>query len=482
VGGEEEKVHEVLANFDRVTKEGNEEAVLKGRLEALDTEEYRLLVKAANEANAKLSKARAQLLEAVQALGAAVTACQQKREATKERQLRAAAQKEITQAARASEGYDADYAADQWDKLLARRLAFREIVADCTRRSNGARDDSRQKASSAMQKLSAFLVRHNEFMPVGTQDDWRTARAWLEARVLILKETGLRENKARMEDALSAAKSTFRNDVAVALHEHLEWLSDTINRMNEALRLAPMFTNNERYHFRAHVRPAFSALLKFIKDVAQYGPTEDLLGGAGELPQEFEDLMREKTVAGAGAVKSPLDDYREFFDFDIEVLREDASAGTTKHVGWLSKRVGSGSGGEHRAPLYVIAGAALSSAYRLERGDDTGIRLLVIDEAFIKMDPRNIVATMRYFEELGLQVFMASTGDALGSLTAFLDRYYDIMRDAESNVVVLEGHDVTAGTREMFRADLPEFNPELIQEEIRRQYQPRIGAAEGVGA
>jgi len=98
------------------------------------------------------------------------------------------------------------------------------------------------------------------------------------------------------------------------------------------------------------------------------------------------------------------------------------------------------------------------------------------------MDPRNIVATMRYFEELGLQVFMASTGDALGSLTAFLDRYYDIMRDAESNVVVLEGHDVPLETREMFRADLPEFNPELIEAEIRRQYQPKVGSAEGVSA
>lgn len=135
--------------------------------------------------------------------------------------------------------------------------------------------------------------------------------------------------------------------------------------MNEALRLAPMFTNNERYQFRSHVRPAFAVLLKFIKDVAQYGPTEDLLGGAGELPKEFEELMREKTVAGAAAVKSPLDDYHEFFDFDIEVLREEASTGTTKRIGWLSKRVGSGSGREHRAPLYVIAGAALSSAYQL---------------------------------------------------------------------------------------------------------------------
>jgi chromosome segregation protein len=481
VGGEQDKVQDILGAFDRISKEARDEADLTRRLQALDTEEYRQLVQAAKEASAAVNALREQQLKAAQAVGAAETECRQKSEDTKRKQDWAVTQKGIAEAARAVDGYDAEYASDQWERLLTRQgLSFSGIVADCKHRSNRAETDSRQKWSSAMQKLSAFLVRHNEFLPAGTQDDWRSARAWLEARVVVLNETGLRENKARMEDALSAAKSTFRNDVAVALHEHLEWLSDTINRMNEALRLAPMFTNNERYQFRSHVRPAFAVLLKFIKDVAQYGPTEDLLGGAGELPKEFEELMRDKTVAGAAAVKSPLDDYREFFDFDIEVLREEASTGTTKHIGWLSKRVGSGSGGEHRAPLYVIAGAALSSAYRLERGDDTGIRLLVIDEAFIKMDPRNIVATMRYFEELGLQVFMASTGDALGSLTAFLDRYYDIMRDAESNVVVLEGHDVSPEMREMFRADLPEFNPELIEAEIRRQYQTQAGSAEGV--
>ncbi|RXV65390.1 hypothetical protein D1006_35515 [Burkholderia stabilis] len=481
VGAEQDKVHEILEVFDQISKEVSEETDLTRRLEALDTEEYRQLVQAAEEASTAVIALRKQHLDTVQAVGAAETECRQKNEDTTKKKADAITQQGIADAARAAEGFDTNYASDQWERLLTRQgLSFQEIVTDCTRRSNGAKDDSRQKATNAMQKLSAFLVRHNEFMPAGTQDDWRSARAWLEARVIILNETGLRENKARMEDALSAAKSTFRNDVAVALHEHLEWLSDTINRMNEALRLAPMFTNNERYQFRSHVRPAFAVLLKFIKDVAQYGPTEDLLGGAGELPKEFEELMREKTIAGAAAVKSPLDDYREFFDFDIEVLREEATTGSTRHIGWLSKRVGSGSGGEHRAPLYVIAGAALSSAYRLERGDDTGIRLLVIDEAFIKMDPRNIVATMRYFEELGLQIFMASTGDALGSLTAFLDRYYDIMRDAESNVVVLEGHDVPPETREMFRADLPEFNPELIEAEIRKQYQPQADSSESI--
>ncbi|WP_374662280.1 SbcC/MukB-like Walker B domain-containing protein [Inhella sp.] len=483
VGSEKEMVQELLDVFDRVAKEVDEEQQLKRRLEDLDTEEYRQLMQAVISAGEALKKARGLVPEAEQAVGAARKALEQAAATTKTRRDWAVTQQGIAEAARQAEGFDASYASEQWERLLDRQgLAFRDVANDCNQRSQRAKQESRQKAQAGMQKLSAFHVRHNEFVAAEVLEDWRTARAWLDKRVVLMKETGLRDNKARMEDALATAKSTFRNDVAVALHENLDWLTDTINRMNEALRLAPMFTNNERYQFRAQPRPAYSALLKFIKDVAMYGPSDDLFGGAGELPPQFEDLMREKSVAGAGAVKSPLDDYREFFDFDIEVLREDSASGAAKHIGWLSKRVGSGSGGEHRAPLYVIAGAALSSAYRLERGDGSGLRLLVIDEAFIKMDPRNIVATMRYFEELGLQVFMASTGDALGSLTAFLDRYYDIMRDAESNVVVLEGHDVSPETREMFRSDLPEFNQELLEAEIRRQYLPRAGTVEGVAA
>ena len=79
VGGEQDKVHEILELFDRVTKETGEEADLARRLQALDTEEYRLLVQAANDADAAVNALREQLLKAVQAVGAAETEFRQKR-------------------------------------------------------------------------------------------------------------------------------------------------------------------------------------------------------------------------------------------------------------------------------------------------------------------------------------------------------------------------------------------------------------------
>jgi hypothetical protein len=62
---------------------------------------------------------------------------------------------------------------------------------------------------------------------------------------------------------------------------------------------------------------------------------------------------------------------------------------------------------------------------------------------------------------------MASPGDNRGTLTAFLHRYYDIQRDAEYGAVDLMGHDVTEETRALFRSDLPEFNGDLIDAEIK---------------
>lgn len=271
-----------------------------------------------------------------------------------------------------------------------------------------------------------------------------------------------------MESAFKVSQVTFRNDVALALSQNIERLDVTMDQLNKVLKACPAFTNGERYQFKRIVRPHFKKLLDFVKDIASIGPQEDLLGGAGDVPAQFKELLEDKVAPGTGSVKNPLDDYREFYEFDVEIIRDDPVTGTSKVVGHLSKRIGPGSGGEHRAPLYVIAGAALASAYRLDHGNRDGIRLILLDEAFNKMDPTNITATMRYLQDLGLQVFMASPGENLGVLNAFLHRYYDISKDSLRNVIFIDGHDVTDETREMFMSDDLDMHPELIEKEINR--------------
>jgi len=324
-------------------------------------------------------------------------------------------------------------------------------------------------------ELGTFKEKYREQGAVNA-DDWRNEREWMYGLLKRLRDTELSEFEEQMKNAFNTSQETFRTDVAIALSNNIDHLNNSMNRLNQVLSTCPVFTNGERYRFHRTVRPQLKGLLKFVQDIAAYGPNDDLLGGAGEMPEEFRQLLDEKIAPGAAGVSSPLDDYREFFEFDIEILREDSLTKATSIVGSLSKRLGTGSGGEHRAPLYVIAGAALASAYRLDSGNSDGLRLILLDEAFNKMDTANIVATMRYLEQLGLQIFMASPGDNLGTLTAFLHRYYDILRDVENSAMLIQGHDVSEIDREMFRSDLAEFNEELVAQELAAIRASRINA------
>lgn len=365
-----------------------------------------------------------------------------------------------------NDAYDRDFASRQWDALLEKFDEQYVLMKEhCVKQRSASNAEMTNAINRGSKEVGTFREKYREQGVIGA-DDWRKDREWIGDLLKRLRDTDLVEQDAKMKEAYKASQDTFRADVAIALSNNIDHLEKSMNRLNHVLNTCPVFSNGERYRFTRTVRPQLKGLLKFVKDIAAFGPGEDLFGGAGEIPEEFRQLLDDKIAPSTAGMQNPLDDYREFYEFDIEILREDSINKSLTTVGSLSKRLGTGSGGEHRAPLYVIAGAALASAYRIDSGKSDGIRLILLDEAFNKMDTANIVATMRYLEQLGLQIFMASPGDNLGTLTAFLHRYYDILRDVENSAMLIQAHDVSETVREMFRSDLAEFNSELVENEL----------------
>ncbi|MDO8319074.1 SbcC/MukB-like Walker B domain-containing protein [Rhodoferax sp.] len=371
------------------------------------------------------------------------------------------------QACRGHADYDPGFASDRWDPLLEQFGENYQGMADhCETQSKRCNSAMVRHLGPAQTLLGTFLTDHREAVSDEVTSDWRKAKAWMEQQVARLQNTELPQYKEQAQQAYLASQNTFRQDVALALHANLKYQTTTFKRLNDALKASPAFTNGERYQFQAKVRPDLMPLKKFIENIADFGAEGGLFGEPGDIPAQFAELLREKTTTGNAAVKSPLDDYREFFEFDIEIETDDPVTGVTKTIGHLSKRIGPGSGGEHRAPLYVIAGAALSSAYRMDENNQDGLRLILLDEAFDKMDTPNIVATMRYLEKLGLQVLLASPGENLPTLTAFLQRYFEIMKDETLHVIQVEERRVSEAMREQFREDMWEYHPELLEEEL----------------
>lgn len=455
-----------------------EEELLRAQRQFKDSAdpEYLRLCEEQAEWEAKLEDLRGLSRGIDEAAGVAKANAEQEVENLRFWQVQYEAARQRFEGLRENRSYDAEFAQAQWDEMVEIKRLGHLAAADVAEAARRTADTQKhERLVQAARKLESFRISYSVSLP-DDAGDWRKVHVWILKHLNLLRSAELEQYREKMDAAFKASQDIFRNDVALAINSNLDWLRSFQDRLNAVLENAPAFSNGEHYRFVRQERKEHADLLTFIRNVKQWGTQTDLIS-AGDMPDAFRALL-EENASGLPSGRGPLDDYREFFDFDIEIYRR---TGPKEKVtlGRLSRRIGTGSGGEHKAPLYVIAGAALANAYHLTPAHRDGLALIVLDEAFNKMDPNNITATMQYLDDLGLQVMMASPGENLGTLTAFLHSYFDIIRDAQTNVVKLSHRQVSEGTRKLFRADLLEFHPELLERELKAMKASRSGEPEG---
>jgi DNA repair exonuclease SbcCD ATPase subunit len=297
-------------------------------------------------------------------------------------------------------------------------------------------------------------------------NEWRPARALLQRELARLRDTELVRYQDDADQAYATAVETFRANVASTLYDNFSKLRAQINTLNRTLRGSPAFSNNERYQFHYEVLPDFRDLHRFIQRAAEVGGEDNLFGNAGEVPPAFRELMEGDVAARVAA--SPLDDYRRFFRFEVQIRQDERVIGT------LSERMRSGSGGEHRAPLYVIAGAALAAAYGKNEAQSGGLGLILLDEFGDKIDAQNARATTDYLRSLGLQLILAAPDTAQGTLSGVLDSYIELFRDGD--LLQAERIEVKPAARELLLSDQFDLHPDLLAEETVRIERERPSA------
>ncbi|KAA0072382.1 hypothetical protein CIW53_01605 [Rhodanobacter sp. T12-5] len=339
-------------------------------------------------------------------------------------------------------------------------LKFPTLEERGKRCEDRARDSDAQLAKllpEAWSALSQYARNHGvsvDFAP----DQWRPARMLLQKELTYLRDTELANYQGEADQAYTTAVETFRANVASALYDNFSKLKYQIHTLNRTLRSSPAFSNNERYQFHYEVAPEYRELHRFIQRVADVGGEDNLFGSAGEVPTAFRELIEDNAAARTAA--SPLDDYRRFFRFEVQIRQDERIIGT------LSERMRSGSGGEHRAPLYVIAGAALAAAYGKSEAHPGGIGLILLDEFGDKIDAQNARATVDYLRSLGLQLILAAPDTAQGTLSGVLESYIELFRDGD--LLQAERIEVKQAARELLLSDQFDLHPELLAEEAAR--------------
>jgi chromosome segregation protein len=406
-----------------------------------------------------LDEIEAQLDKANRALGAAETGQQNAEKNLATVQARAVIIRDAESEAVRHPDVDPqalDEARQELDQTHAR---IEERINVCEKRSKDAAVKLGKTLPEAWVGLTTYAANFSlrlELVP----DQWREASRLIGSDLQRLRETELIEHQARADEAYAIAINTFRNNVASTLYDNFTRLKQQISSLNSTLKRSPAFSNNERYQFRQEIVPELKELHQFIQQVGDHGSADSLFGSAGEVPAVFRDIIESNSTLKGRGTPSPLDDYRLFYHFEV-LIKQDEQV-----IGSLSKRMKSGSGGEHRAPLYVIAGASLAAAYGKRANDISGLGVILLDEFGDKIDAQNARAVTDYLRSLGLQLILAAPDTAQGSLTGVLDSYIDLFRD--NLFLQINRVEVRAAGRELLESDQFLLHPELLDAEVAR--------------
>ena len=219
-------------------------------------------------------------------------------------------------------------------------------------------------------------------------------------------------------------ETEFRESFLAKMRENIEKAISLFRELNKTLK--PIYYGNDSYRFDWTPDKKKKRLYEMI--------TSDFnLGGfnlfSTQFDEEYHDEMNElfsKLTVSEGNgddVIREYTDYRSYLDYDIEIVSRD---GKTQK---FSKTYREKSGGETQTPYYVAIAASFVQLY----SSGETIRVIMLDEAFDKMDEERIESMLKFFKTQNLQIILAAPTSRLELIGEQADNIIMIYTDSSHN-------------------------------------------------
>lgn len=148
-------------------------------------------------------------------------------------------------------------------------------------------------------------------------------------------------------------------------------------------------------------------------------------------------------------------DYRNYLSFSMYEQVTDES-GAVIRENFVDEMAGRDSGGEGQNPKYVALLAGFAMLYNAQGNRDSKIKLVLLDEAFSKMDQERSAVCLKYARKMNLQLIVCVPDERLQSLIRNVDCVYGFRRyqnqismmhiDKGNYLKMLEGEEDDHGT------------------------------------
>ncbi|HEY5585271.1 MAG TPA: SbcC/MukB-like Walker B domain-containing protein [Ruminiclostridium sp.] len=218
----------------------------------------------------------------------------------------------------------------------------------------------------------------------------------------------------------------FRESFLARLKENIENAKIEFRNLNSALK--DIYYGEDSYKFELTHNKKKESIYQMItskKNEAGFNLWSNSFDD--EYKEEMEDLFAKLTAYDDKGEKvlAEYTDYRNYLDYDIIVEKKD---GTVQR---FSKIYGEKSGGETQTPYYVAIAASFVQLYKL--GDT--IRIIMLDEAFDKMDDNRISAMMDFLNSQNFQIILATPPAKIEIIGEKVDTILMAMRHGTTSII-----------------------------------------------
>lgn len=300
---------------------------------------------------------------------------------------------------------------------------------------------------------------------------------WASLRQRHLTQTVLRQFKDRVDSAVQALVETMVHDFLSRLRANIDTVRRVQDDLNRELRRSVFM--GEVYQIRQE-RDQDKETIRYLVDrLDVIAPKATALMQSAPDPNdpdqikinELIEMLTAEDVQDEAAHRRrlrELADYRNYFRFSIDICDPEKNY---DKISDLETRRGKASGGQKFLPFYICLGVASSAAYRNHLGGAHDAppqsALLLMDEAFEKLDPENIYKIISFYKALGLQLVMAAPKTHQALYQETFDTLISIIRVGR-RIQATPQH-MHAPAHELLRLENPMHKPRTYFEEIVRR-------------
>lgn len=232
---------------------------------------------------------------------------------------------------------------------------------------------------------------------------------------------GYEEKLCKMKEN---CETEFRESFLAKMRENIENAISLFKELNKTLK--PIYYGNDSYRFDyspAKNRKRLYEMITSEFNLAGFNLMSEQFDA--EYHDEMEELFSKLTESSENGeeVISEYTDYRSYLDYDIEIISRD---GKTQK---FSKIYREKSGGETQTPYYVAIAASFTQLYSV--GET--IKVIMLDEAFDKMDEERIKQMLEFFKLQDFQVILAAPTSRLELIGEQSDNIVMIYTDGSHN-------------------------------------------------